>query len=323
MKGSRFKLGNDTPCAYHCVSRIVGGERLLGVLEKEVLRKQIWQVAEFCGLEVLTYCILSNHFHVFVRVPEFREVSDEELMLRVRLLYGFGSDRSAFICSILERGGSRAQVLREQLLRRMGDVSAYMKELKQRFSIYYNRSNERFGTLWAERFRSLLVEDTAAARTMVAAYVDLNPVRAGICQDPKDYRFCGYAEAVGGSRLARRGLMLLHGRDSWEACAGEYRLTLFGVGYFPKRTGGPRVDRDEARRVVEAGGKLKSHELLRCRVRYFTDGAVLGSRAFVGKRIREYTAKTRIVRKSGPQNLRGAEASELRLFRNLQNQVIT
>ena len=67
-----------------------------------------------------------------------------------------------------------------------------------------------------------------------------------------------------------------------------------------------------------------SHNRLRVWDRlYLTDGAVLGSRAFVGKRIREYTAKMRIVRKSGPQNLRGAEASELRLFRNLQNQVLT
>ena len=40
-------------------------------------------------------------------------------------------------------------------------------------------------------------------------------------------------------------------------------------------------------------------------------------------RVWDSTAKMRIVRKSGPQNLRGAEASELRLFRNLQNQVLT
>ena len=54
---------------YHCMTRTVNGERLFGDREKEVLRKMIWQVAEFSGVEVLTYCVMSNHFHVLVRVP--------------------------------------------------------------------------------------------------------------------------------------------------------------------------------------------------------------------------------------------------------------
>jgi len=41
-----------------------------------VLRKMIWQVADFCGIRVLTYCIMSNHFHVLVEVPELGELSD-------------------------------------------------------------------------------------------------------------------------------------------------------------------------------------------------------------------------------------------------------
>jgi len=47
---------------YHAMSRVVGGERLFGDREKEVLRKMLWQVADFCGVEILTYCVMSNHF---------------------------------------------------------------------------------------------------------------------------------------------------------------------------------------------------------------------------------------------------------------------
>lgn len=43
-----------------------------------------------------------------------------------------------------------------QLLARMNDVSAFMKALKQRFSVLYNRSHQRYGTLWADRFKSIL-----------------------------------------------------------------------------------------------------------------------------------------------------------------------
>jgi putative transposase len=40
----------------------------------------------------------------------------------------------------------------------------------------------------------------------MAAYIDLNPVRADIVSDPKDYRWCGYAAAVAGVKAERTGL---------------------------------------------------------------------------------------------------------------------
>ncbi|MFP4156340.1 MAG: transposase, partial [Opitutales bacterium] len=70
------------------MSRVVGSERLLGAREKEVFRKMLWRVADFSGVEVLTYCIMDNHFHVLVRVPERdRAISDAELLRRFRVLY--------------------------------------------------------------------------------------------------------------------------------------------------------------------------------------------------------------------------------------------
>ena len=69
------------------MTRTVNGERLFDDRAKEVLRKVLWQVADFCGVEVLTYCIMSNHFHVLVRVPVLDELSDAELMRRYKVLY--------------------------------------------------------------------------------------------------------------------------------------------------------------------------------------------------------------------------------------------
>ncbi|MFP4069076.1 MAG: transposase, partial [Opitutales bacterium] len=82
----RFKIsGHDG--YYHCMTRTVNGEHLFGDREKEVLRKMLWRVADFSGVEVLTYAVMGNHFHVLVRVPADAEVSDEELMRRYRVLY--------------------------------------------------------------------------------------------------------------------------------------------------------------------------------------------------------------------------------------------
>ncbi len=55
----------------------------------------------------------------------------------------------------------------------------YMKGFLQRFTQWFNRKHGRSGGLWEDAFKSVLVEDGAASRTM-AAYIDLNPVRAGM-----------------------------------------------------------------------------------------------------------------------------------------------
>ncbi len=79
----------------------------------------------------------------------------------------------------------------------MHSLSEYMKTLLHRFTCWFNREHHRTGTLWEQRFKSVIVESGVAVRT-IAAYIDLNPVRAGMVSDPADYRWSGYGEAVGG-----------------------------------------------------------------------------------------------------------------------------
>jgi hypothetical protein len=78
-----------------------------------------------------------------------------------------------------------------------------MKTFKQRATQSYNTRHGRKGTLWEERFKSILIQGHSGnALATVAAYIDLNPVRARIVSDPKDYRFSGYGEAMAGSKKA-------------------------------------------------------------------------------------------------------------------------
>ncbi len=76
------------------------------------------------------------------------------------------------------------------------------------------------------------MEEGEALRT-IAAYIDLNPVRAGLVNDPKDYRWCGYAEALGGSKRARKALCRVLGvaMDSWNTGGLDaYRSLLLDEG---------------------------------------------------------------------------------------------
>ncbi len=88
--------------------------------------------------------------------------------------------------------------VRAKFLRRMWDLSEFMKTLKQKFTGWFNRLHERVGTLWESRFKSVIVDGSWNSLVRVAAYIDLNAVRAGLVEDPKDYRWCGYGEAVAG-----------------------------------------------------------------------------------------------------------------------------
>ena len=272
---------------YHCMTRTVNGEMLFKDREKEMLRKMLWQVAEFCGAEILTYCVMTNHFHVLLRIPEQAVLSDVELMRRYKVLYPkptkFQTASTKVLESKLEAGGEEADEIRRKLRARMGDVSEYMKTVKQRFSVWYNRNNRRYGTLWADRFKSVLVEGKGNPLQTMAAYIDLNPVRAGLVEDPKDYRFCGYSEAVAGFVEAKKGLIQIwsdHGAKRIDSALRAHRSLIFG-----KRASEPglsEMTRKRALKVLELeDGQLPKAVMLRCRVRYFTDGAILGSAEFV------------------------------------------
>ncbi|MCC5841599.1 MAG: hypothetical protein JJT96_15905, partial [Opitutales bacterium] len=138
------------------------------------------------------------------------------------------------------------------------------------------------GTLWEGRFRSVLVENTRVAVRAVAAYIDLNPVRAGVVDDPKDYRFSGYGEAVGSGRLRQYGLWRRIGEnkgDRPEMVAARYREYLFVSALDPRK--GRPLTAEQVRAVREQGGTVGIAQLLRCRLRYMTQGAIIGTQAFV------------------------------------------
>ena len=196
----------------------------------------------------------------------------------------------------------------------MHDLSEFVKDLKQRFSQSYNRRHGRRGTLWEERFKSTLLEGNTGTLAKVAAYIDLNAVRAGIVDDPRDYRFCGYGEAVAGSRRARQGIRCvmatLDSTPQWKGAASGYRKLLYAAGApcgldedgRPIRRGFTEA---QVAAVEEADGELPMPVLLHCRVRYFTDGVILGSRRFVDRAVRRHAAHFSAKRKTGARPMKG------------------
>ena len=328
MRQARIKVNAaEGEAAYHVMTRTVNGEWLFDDAAKEVLRKQLWQIADYCGVQIITYAILSNHFHVLLRVPRKTESPDAELLRRYAVLYPrptkYQTTQLEVIKSQLANDGPDAVAWREKQQAMMGDVSQFMKLVKQRFSVWFNRSHQRYGTLWAERFKSVLVEaKTGTLRTM-AVYIDLNAVRGGLVSDPKDYRFCGYAEAVAGRIEARDGLARVvdGGLTMWTEVQSSYRQTLFGKGAAEKEHA-VNIDPGRLQQVVKSQGRLPLHEVLRCRVRYFSDGAVLGSQTFVQEHLANYRHRTGRRERTRPRPLPSVtDWGDLNTLRGLRRQV--
>lgn len=339
-----WKDSQERPVIYHCITRVVERRFALGKEEKEQFRTYMRMYENFSGCRVLSYCLMCNHVHLLLEVPPIRVggLSDEELLKRLSAIYS-----EAFVAGVAKEltdareqiaAGLGSEVLvtrvHERFTYRMHDLGEFMKTLLLRFSRWFNIQHKRTGALWESRYKSVLVQEGIAAQTM-AAYIDLNPVRAGMVADPTDYRWSSYGEAMGGGAKgngakARAGLVrayLAHkgaGADArlWpERVSREYRMLLLEDGQEKLQE---VIDSEGERdvKVVKKGIKqtvavaelqafqrgqdVAIGKMLRCRVRYFTDGAVIGNREFVNEAFNNARERFGPKRKDGARKLRGS-----------------
>lgn len=321
MRRPRITAGEGEDGLYHAMSRIVGGDFIFGFKEKEFFVRHMWRLADFLSIGVLDYSVMSNHYHQLLAVPGLVELSDEELLQRVQAYYGQSSREAMALEKAFTIGGAAASIQRQKHLKRMGNLSEYQKHLKQGFTTWYNRQRGRQGTLWMERFESVYLEDSQHIRQVIASYIDLNCVRAGMVDDPKNYRHCGYAAALAGDQRCRQGIMRIMGCEDWESAAAQYRILLMTRGSSEGQGKKGSVPRKLYLRTLSQKGKLPLPELLRLRVRYFTHGLVLGSADFVEQVFQQNRSHFGERRKSGPRPLRGIEAGDLCTIRDLRNSI--
>lgn len=370
---------------YHVTSRVVHRQLLFSPEAKEQFRVFLRMYERFSGCRVLSYCVMTNHFHLLLEVPELPKgedgeivaaedlgLSEEQLLWRLGGLYSRASvaavkEEIAEARRLIaddyhdfekldalgkeqnrELGKGMLREIFSRFTKRMHNLSLFMKGLLQRFTRWFNKENGLRGTLWEERFHSVIVESGTACR-MMAAYIDLNPVRAGICVEPEDYRWSSYGEAIGagrGAAKARSGLVrALHahaGREgsnrAWSqgGVSKEYRRILVSEGTeataempdgekLVKRRGKKRAlaEVELNNLSTEESRDLKISKVVRCRVRYFKDGAVLGSRSFVDgifqlKRKQFGAKRTTGARK--PRGALGDLSGEIWALRDLQKE---
>jgi REP element-mobilizing transposase RayT len=274
MPRTRRLVNGGEKTAYHVMSRTALDGFPFGDVEKDELVKIIKKFSNLFFVEVFGFCIMGNHFHLLIQMFPENYFEDEEILRRCKAHYG-----------------ENFELFHEQIDNyrvKLSSLANYMKEIKQAFSWYYNQRHNRRGTLWGERFKSVIVEK---GETLIncLAYIDLNPLRAGLVKRPEEYRWnsLGYHVQTNNrdSFLSTDfGLKEFNVKSKKERIR-SYRRYVYEAGAINRpdkmqaKVIGDRVLEKERKRAFE----LSRNDRFRYRTRYFTDSGIIGSKDFVSK----------------------------------------
>ena len=321
------RIKGEGLCTYGCYSRAVDGRLIFSVAGAGAKKFLLIMArkAAFMGIRILGIFLMADGFFLLCQVDNSKPLTMKTVLKRIGAYYGMDRMRELVkkfraVTDPAQRKELIARLL-EPYRRRMNDVSILMKEAKGEFAQGYNRTHGRTGVLWAERFKSVLLEAGHAVAAL-AAYIDLYLVRAGLCADPKEGGYCGYAEALArGSPEDQENLRIildLPETTSWEELSREYHKHLFETEALASESPVVFAPAQVEEVVDRENGEGRATDLWRGRVRYFRDGVILGSRAFVQFHFERLKEKLGYKRKRGPVAVEILPRAGLWAFRKMR-----
>jgi hypothetical protein len=204
-------------------------------------------------------------------IPE-KKYSDEDILKRYVDFYG---DECIY-----------ADGLISSLRLKFSSLSEFMREIKVNFARFYNRRHHRRGYFWGDRFKSVIVEN---GETLIncLAYIDLNPLRAGLVDRPEQYRWNSLGYHIQTNNWDNFlstdfGLKEFNVKSEKERIR-RYRRYVYEVGSLNQPEKGSfrviqgKVLEKERNRKFE----LSRSDRFKYRTRYFTDSGIIGSKEFV------------------------------------------
>jgi REP element-mobilizing transposase RayT len=189
----------DTPY-YHVVARCVRQAWLSGVHQasgRDYSHRKAWvlarlgQLSSMYAIDICAYAVMSNHYHLVLRVDlrRARAWTADEVIERWMKLFS----RPPLVKRLQQGVGTPAErktatQIVEKWRTRLCDVSWYMRCLNEHLARRANIEDNCKGRFWEGRFKSQALLDDAGLLTAMA-YVDLNPIRAGIADRPETSEF--------------------------------------------------------------------------------------------------------------------------------------
>ena len=298
MPRTQRMIIDDQSTVYHVMSRTALDGFPLADIEKDFMLDLIRRYAALYLVEILGFCLMGNHFHILARViPEYK-FNDEDILKRYVDFYG---DERIFSDGLVP-----------SLRLKLSSLSEFMREIKVNFARFYNRRHHRRGYFWGDRFKSVIVEN---GETLIncLAYIDLNPLRAGMVKQPEDYRWnsLGYHVQTNnrGNFLSTDfGLKEFNVKSRKERIR-RYRRYVYEAGSLNQpEKGNVKVIKDKVlEKERHREFELSRSDRFRYRTRYFTDSGIIGSKAFVGANYRRFKNLFKSNHEKKPKPIKGLD----------------
>jgi REP element-mobilizing transposase RayT len=198
MTYPRSHLIDPNGGTYHVCSRCVRRAFLFStdsVTGKDFSHRRDWienrilELSDIFTVSVYAYAVISNHYHIVLRIDDVN-LSDEEVTTRwLKLCPGRRVDNHAADIQIVRKAALLNDPFRISEIRsRLSSLSWFMRFINEPLARLANKEDDCKGRFWEGRFKSQALLDEASVLACMV-YVDLNPVRAGIARDIDDSDF--------------------------------------------------------------------------------------------------------------------------------------
>ena len=197
----------DTPY-YHCVARCVRRAWLWGADDfsgKDFSHRKQWvvvrlqQLTGIFTIDICAYAVMSNHYHLVLHVDKERamSLSEAQVIQRWKQLFGLPMLVEHYHKGLVttQAEAHRAKEIIADWRGRLYDISWFMRCLNEHLARLANKEDNCKGRFWEGRYKSQALLDEAGLLTAMA-YVDLNPIRAGIAKTPETSDFTSVYERI-------------------------------------------------------------------------------------------------------------------------------
>ncbi len=289
MRFPRQKISGKG-CYYHLVNRVSGPRHDLPFTEedKEMGFQLVEKLQKLYCIDIISLCWMNNHFHLIVYSPGQKPPIDE-VVERYNSFYKH--DIYSHPPLDVNNHPKRCNKIAKKLI----DISEFMRSFQQRFTCWFNKNNNRQGPLWKSRFWSCILEGPVALWECVK-YVELNPVRAGLVDDPSDYEHSTWGQFGKKRSQPFYKNFIKHMTKNSNRRRGKYKregielsvLELFELEVQAVMLHEGRIldeEKQNVKNLVKAREKIIFNRFL-VRVSNWTSGMIIGSSRFV-----ENTAK--------------------------------